>query len=60
MNIWLFGIECAAVLFGVVVWSWWAYETDEVPPVVILLVAMGETAFVIACLTFVCVLTFGG
>lgn len=60
MNIYLFGIECAAILFGIVIWAWWAYENDKVAPGIILLVTMCITAFIVSCLVFVCVLTFGG
>lgn len=59
MNVYLFGFECVALLFVTVCWAGWAYTNDKVPPVIILLATMCETAFVVTCLVYVCMITFG-
>ena len=60
MNIWLFGVECALLLFGTVLWAWWAYDNDKLAPAAILLASMCETAFIVGVLVYTCVVTFGG
>lgn len=60
MNIWIFGLLCAALLIMLIFWAWHVYENDKLPPVVILLVVMNDTAIIASVLTYVAMRTFGG
>ena len=55
-----FGCVSVAALIITVFWAWWAYENDVLAPIIILMVAMGETAFFVACLVYLTMMAFGG
>ena len=55
-----FGCVSAAALIITVFLAWWAYENDVLAPIAILMATMGETAFFVACLVYLTMMTFGG
>ena len=55
-----FGCVSVAALIITIFWAWWAYENDVLAPIIILMVAMGETAFFVACLVYLTMMAFGG
>lgn len=60
INFGVFALTCAALYAITVFLAWWAYENDKLAPGFILLLCMGVTAFVTACLMYVTMIVFGG